>query len=95
MVGVVLGELLWIGGLAGLLAALGADVTEPGPFRLLSWDEAHELTRAAEVTLYPHTSTHPILSRCSDDKVEREVSEKHIPEGSADRMRRNPAQPFE
>jgi peptidoglycan/xylan/chitin deacetylase (PgdA/CDA1 family) len=32
-----------------LLAALGADVTEPGPFRLLSWDEAHELTRAAEV----------------------------------------------
>lgn len=58
-----------------LLAALGADVTEPGPFRLLSWDEAHELTRAAEVTLYPHTSTHPILSRCSDDKVEREVSE--------------------
>lgn len=58
-----------------LLAALGADVTEPGPFRLLSWDEAHELTRAAEVALYPHTSTHPILSRCSDDKVEREVSE--------------------
>ncbi|MET0452664.1 MAG: polysaccharide deacetylase family protein, partial [Mycobacterium sp.] len=27
------------------------------------------------VTLYPHTVTHPILSRCDDEKVDREISE--------------------
>lgn len=63
------------GRLAELLEMLAADLTDPGPFRMLSWDEAHRLTRDADVTLYPHTATHPILSRCSQDKLEREIAE--------------------
>lgn len=47
---------------------------ESGPFRLLTWDEARELSADGLVTLYPHTVTHPILSRCADEKVEREIS---------------------
>lgn len=63
--------------LEALLTELGADVDDPGPFRLLSWEQAHQLTRAADVTLYPHTATHPILSRCSDAKVEHEIAESY------------------
>ena len=48
---------------------------DPGPFRLLSWDEARALASEGNVTLYPHSVTHPILSRCSDEKVECEVVE--------------------
>ena len=58
-----------------IVAMLGQeDNTEPGPFRLLSWDEARSLARDADVTLHPHSVTHPILSRCSDEKVEREIA---------------------
>lgn len=46
-----------------------------GPFRLLNWEEALALTEGGLVTLYPHTVTHPILSRCSADKVDHEVAE--------------------
>ncbi|WAC89723.1 polysaccharide deacetylase family protein [Mycobacterium sp. Aquia_213] len=46
-----------------------------GPFRMLSWDEAREMADDGLVTLYPHTVTHPILARCNDDKVEREIAD--------------------
>jgi peptidoglycan/xylan/chitin deacetylase (PgdA/CDA1 family) len=45
------------------------------PFRMLSWDEARALASDGSVTLHPHSVTHPILSRCPDDKVKREVFE--------------------
>lgn len=51
------------------------DGGDPGPFRMLSWDEAREMAADPLVTLYPHTVTHPILSRCCDDKVEREIAD--------------------
>jgi peptidoglycan/xylan/chitin deacetylase (PgdA/CDA1 family) len=46
-----------------------------GPFQMLSWEEARDLACDGRVTLYPHSVTHPILSRCSDEKVDYEVSE--------------------
>lgn len=52
----------------------GTDV-RGGPFQLLSWDEARTLADDGLVTLYPHSVTHPILSRCDDEKVDHEVSE--------------------
>jgi peptidoglycan/xylan/chitin deacetylase (PgdA/CDA1 family) len=59
-----------------LVAALGEDFDiYGGPFQLLSWDEARALASDGLVTIYPHTVTHPILSRCSDEKVEYEISE--------------------
>ncbi|MCH9667207.1 MAG: polysaccharide deacetylase family protein [Actinomycetia bacterium] len=47
--------------------------TDPGPFEMLSWPQAHDLAADGLVTLHPHTVTHPILSRCSDEKVQREI----------------------
>ncbi|MFV8165920.1 polysaccharide deacetylase family protein [Mycobacterium sp. 134] len=59
-----------------LVTRLGqAENTDPGPFRLLSWDEARALTTDGLVTLYPHSVTHPILSRCSDEKVDHEITD--------------------
>lgn len=59
-----------------LIATLEPDLDgDPGPFRMLSWEEAHALAGDANVTLHPHSVTHPILSRCSDEKVEWEVFE--------------------
>ncbi len=58
-----------------ILAALGYRDGDAGPFRMLSWDEAREIVSDGLVTLYPHTVTHPILARCSDDKVEREIAD--------------------
>jgi len=46
---------------------------DPGPFAMLSWDDARSLARDAAVALYPHTATHPILSRCDDTKVKSEI----------------------
>ncbi|MGE0777776.1 polysaccharide deacetylase family protein [Mycolicibacterium sp.] len=46
-----------------------------GPFQMLSWDEACTLAADGLVTLYPHTVTHPVLSRCDDAKVDHEISE--------------------
>ncbi|OSC28843.1 polysaccharide deacetylase [Mycobacterium vulneris] len=51
------------------------DGGDAGPFRMLSWDEAREIVSDGLVTLYPHTVTHPILSRCSDNKVAQEINE--------------------
>jgi Polysaccharide deacetylase len=48
---------------------------DAGPFRMLSWDEARALASDGSVTLNPHSVTHPILSRCRDEKVEHEVFE--------------------
>ncbi|KUI13120.1 polysaccharide deacetylase [Mycobacterium sp. GA-1285] len=56
-----------------IVAELGPADTDPGPFQMLSWDEARDLTRDSLVTLHPHSVTHPILSRCDDDKVESEI----------------------
>jgi peptidoglycan/xylan/chitin deacetylase (PgdA/CDA1 family) len=62
--------------LESLVATLAPESdADPGPFRLLSWDEARAMARDGRVTLHPHSVTHPILSRCPDDKVEREVVE--------------------
>lgn len=59
-----------------LVAALGQEAdAHGGPFQLLSWNEARALAADAPVTLYPHSVTHPILSRCDDDKVDQEISE--------------------
>lgn len=56
--------------------ALGAEAdATPGPFELLSWDEARAMMHDARVSLHPHTVTHPILSRCTDEKVDAEISE--------------------
>lgn len=57
-----------------LIASLSPQLHgDTGPFRLLSWDEAGELASDGLVSLHPHTVTHPILSRCPDEKVEQEV----------------------
>ena len=59
-----------------MLRVLGyRDGGDGGPFRMLSWDEAREMASDGLVTLHPHTVTHPILARCSDDKVEREIGQ--------------------
>ena len=59
-----------------LVTTLGFEFgSNPGPFELLSWDEARALASDGRVNLYPHSVTHPILSRCPDEKVEYEVSE--------------------
>lgn len=58
-----------------VLGALGHRDGDGGPFRMLSWDEARQMVSDGLVTLYPHSVTHPILSRCSDDKVAREITD--------------------
>jgi peptidoglycan/xylan/chitin deacetylase (PgdA/CDA1 family) len=50
-------------------------VRDPGPFRLMTWDEAAEMSRSGLVTFAAHTVHHEILSRCEDDVVRREVHE--------------------
>lgn len=61
--------------LGALIGALGQDSTDPGPFRLLSWDEARAMAADGLVTLHPHSVTHPILSTCDDAKVDHEIVE--------------------
>jgi peptidoglycan/xylan/chitin deacetylase (PgdA/CDA1 family) len=62
--------------LASLVATLEPESDgDAGPFWLVSWDEANLLASDGDVTLHPHSVTHPILSRCSYEKVEREVFE--------------------
>lgn len=59
-----------------LVGALGPEPDAAGgPFEMLSWDEARDLAGDGRVALYPHTVTHPILARCTDEKVEYEISE--------------------
>ncbi len=59
-----------------IVATLGAEFDAyGGPFQMLCWDEARALASEGSVTLHPHTVTHPILSRCPDQKVEYEISE--------------------
>lgn len=62
--------------LDSIIDVLGLDGSaDPGPFRMLTWAEAHELAGDGSISLYPHTVTHPILSTCPDDKVESEITE--------------------
>jgi peptidoglycan/xylan/chitin deacetylase (PgdA/CDA1 family) len=58
-----------------IAGSLGADVSVPGPFRMLSWDEVRALHARGTISVHPHSVTHPILSRCDDEKVEREIAE--------------------
>lgn len=59
-----------------ILDALGyRDGGDGGPFRMLSWREAREMVSDGLVALYPHSVTHPILARCGDDKLEREITD--------------------
>lgn len=60
-----------------LFRSLGSTDDDPGPFELLSWDEAREIAEDGRLTLYPHAVTHPILSQCSDEKVEYEIAGSH------------------
>lgn len=67
-----------------LVTALGqSDSTDPGPFQLLSWDEAHALAADGLISLHPHTATHPILSRCRDDRIDAEIAESCAAVGHA------------
>ncbi len=61
-----------------VLGALDHRDGDGGPFRMLSWDEAREMVGDGLVTLHPHSVTHPILARCSDDKVEQEIADSCI-----------------
>jgi peptidoglycan/xylan/chitin deacetylase (PgdA/CDA1 family) len=59
-----------------LIRDLGPDVdADPGPFEILSWDDALALKNNAGIALYPHSVTHPILARCTTEKVDYEISE--------------------
>ena len=59
-----------------LVAELGPELdASEGPFEMLTWDDARSLASDGLVAIYPHSVSHPILSRCSDEKVDREVSE--------------------
>ncbi|EHB50452.1 polysaccharide deacetylase [Mycolicibacterium rhodesiae JS60] len=62
----------WLQSIVTLLRPAGEE--DPGPFRLLSWPEAHAMAESGSVTLHPHSVTHPILSQCADEKVEQEIS---------------------
>jgi peptidoglycan/xylan/chitin deacetylase (PgdA/CDA1 family) len=65
-----------IEGVTSLVTTLAPESDgDAGPFRLLSWDEAQELASDGQMTLHPHSVTHAILSRCSDEKVEHEIFE--------------------
>jgi hypothetical protein len=57
-----------------LVDALAAS-PDTAPFELLSWNEARAMAADGLITLHPHTVTHPILSRCPDEKVEFEIAE--------------------
>jgi peptidoglycan/xylan/chitin deacetylase (PgdA/CDA1 family) len=59
-----------------VLGALGYRADgDGGPFRMLSWDEARRMVGGGLVTVHPHSVTHPILARCDDAKVEREIAD--------------------
>lgn len=59
-----------------MLAALGfRDGDDAGPFVMLSWAQAHDMAADGLITLHPHSVTHPILARCGDAKVRREITE--------------------
>nr|WP_156753111.1 MULTISPECIES: polysaccharide deacetylase family protein [unclassified Mycobacterium] len=62
-----------------VLAALGyRDDGDAGPFRMLTWEQVRDMAGDPLVRLYPHTVTHPILARCGDDKVEREITDSCV-----------------
>ncbi len=59
-----------------LIGTLGQQAdNDPGPFEMLSWSQARALAADGRITLYPHTVTHPILARCPDEKVQREIDD--------------------
>ena len=62
-----------------LVAELGREVdAHGGPFQMLSWDEAREMAGDGTISIHPHSATHPILSKCPDDKVEAEITESCV-----------------
>lgn len=63
-----------IAALDEILCALGHH-GDGGPFLMLSWEQARQLAADPLVMLYPHTVTHPILARCDDAKLHREITE--------------------
>ena len=74
---------------ARLLADLGMNgPLDPGPFRLMSWDDVAALTRSGLVSAASHTRTHQILSRCPDETVLAEIGPAH--EALAERLGRVP-----
>ncbi len=64
--------------LDGLVAALDpTDPDDPGPFRLLGWDDVRALSATGLVRFGGHTTRHEILRHQSDDDVRREVRDSH------------------
>ena len=43
------------------------------PFRLMTWEDVEALGAAGDITFGPHSLTHPILSRCSDELAAQEI----------------------
>jgi peptidoglycan/xylan/chitin deacetylase (PgdA/CDA1 family) len=58
----------------------------PARYLPMSWDQLHECERHG-MRFGPHTVTHPVLSRTSDDQSRREIEESWI------RLRREAARP--
>lgn len=50
------------------------DPDDPGPFRLMSWDDVRALAASGLVSFGAHTTRHEILSRQDDASVTREVA---------------------
>jgi peptidoglycan/xylan/chitin deacetylase (PgdA/CDA1 family) len=62
--------------LESILTTLGSAATDDaGPFQLLTWDEALSIAKDGRFSLHPHSVTHPILSKCGDEKIEHEIAE--------------------
>jgi peptidoglycan/xylan/chitin deacetylase (PgdA/CDA1 family) len=53
------------------------DPPEPGPFRLMTWDDVERLREKALITFAPHSRTHEILSRVGGAEVERQILGSH------------------
>lgn len=61
-----------IGDVAGRLEVSLPDLP-PTAYRLLTWDQVRELGRTGPFRFGPHTVTHPILSRVSDEEARNEI----------------------
>lgn len=54
-------------------ALVGDAPLDPGPFRLMDWEDAKALQEGGLIQIAPHTRTHPILSTLPDEAVEPEI----------------------
>jgi peptidoglycan/xylan/chitin deacetylase (PgdA/CDA1 family) len=78
--------------MSSLSALMGVDIPASAPdgYQVLGWDELRAIERRG-VRIGPHTMTHPVLSRCTDDVARHEII------GSAQRVTKelgNPSRVF-